>query len=87
MVGKTNAVTAREAYAYIKATYTAGLICTATNGTKTITAPNTLGVYVFGIPEPNQTPEIWTVNATNGSNTSSETVSITSRYQIETVSL
>lgn len=87
MVGKTNAVTSNKAYAYIKVTYSSGLACSATNGVINISAPDTSGTYVFNIPTPATSPETWTINATDGTTSKSQTVSISSQYQIETVSL
>lgn len=65
-----------EVYAAISVTYPAGSVCTATNGTITLTAADTSGQVVFGIPEPNATPEEWTISCTDGSNSDSQTADI-----------
>ena len=92
MVGRTNVggggggivVTV---WAYIGVTYPAGSVCTATNGTLTLTADGTSGMYVFSIPEPSITPETWTVSCTDGTRNKSATVSISYQYQVEVVAL
>ena len=76
-----------EIYALIKVTYPSGSTCMATNGTTTLTAENTSGQVVFGIPEPASTPETWTVSCSSGSNSASTNVSISSSGQIENVTL
>ena len=76
-----------EIYALIKVTYPAGSTCTATNGTTMLTAENTSGQVLFGIPEPASTPETWTVSCTNGTNSDSKTITITIYGQTEEVEL
>ena len=76
-----------DVYAFIVCTYPAGSTCTASNGTKTLTTPDTSGSVVFDIPTPSSTPESWTVTATNGGNTATETVSITYDGQSVSVNL
>lgn len=76
-----------DTYAFIIVTYPAGSTCTASNGTTTLTAPDTSGSVVFDIPTPSSTPESWTVTSTNGVNTATETVSITYDGQSESVNL
>ena len=76
-----------DVYAFIICTYPAGSTCTASNGTKTLTAPDTSGSVVFDIPTPSSTPESWTVTATNGVNTAAETVIITYDGQSVSVNL
>ena len=89
MVGRINVgggvVTA--AWAYIAVTYPAGSTCTATNGTTTLTAQGTSGLYVFQIPEPTTTPETWTVTCTDGTKTKSATVEISTQYSATNVAL
>lgn len=92
MVGRTNVgggggEIVVTAWAYIGVTYPAGSVCTATNGTLTLTADGTSGVYVFSIPEPSITPETWTVSCTDGTKNKSATVSISYQYQVEVVAL
>lgn len=83
MVGRINVGggVATAAWAYIAVTYPAGSTCTATNGTITLTAQGTSGLYVFQIPEPLTTPETWTVSCTDGTHTKTTNVSISTQYQ------
>jgi hypothetical protein len=74
-------------FAAIGVTYPAGSTLTCANGTKTLTAKNTSGQWVFAIPEPKSLPETWTVTSTDGTNTKSESVSITKEGQFESVTL
>ena len=76
-----------DTYAFIIVTYPAGSTCTASNGTRTLTAPDTSGSVVFDIPTPSSTPESWTVTSTDGVNTATETVSITYDGQSTSVNL
>ena len=69
--------------ATINITYPAGSTCTATDGTTTLTAPNTSGVWTCVVPNAGN----WTVTATNGTQTKSSTVSITTYGQSASVSL
>lgn len=89
MFGYTNAGggAASTAWAYIGVTYPSGSTCTATNGSITLNAQGTSGSYVFQIPQPSSTPETWTVSCTNGSKSKSETVSISTQYQVVLVTL
>ena len=89
MVGRINVGggVVTTAWAYIAVTYPAGSTCTATNGTTTLTAQGTSGLYVFQIPEPTTTPETWTVSCTNGTRTSTAQVEISTQYSAATVSL
>ena len=65
-----------DTYAFIIATYAAGATCTASNGTITLTAPDTSGTAVFAIPTPASTPETWTITQTLAGATGSTTVSV-----------
>lgn len=91
MVGKTNVggggSAIAEPYAYIHVAYTAGATCTATNGLKTLTSPNTSGGVLFLIPEPNALPETWTITLTNGILSKTAQVSITEQYQFKDITL
>ena len=78
---------AAEAFAYIHVTYTAGAVCTATNGSVTLTAPNTSGGVMFAIQEPSSLPETWTIALTNGVMNRSTQVSITAQYQFDDITL
>jgi hypothetical protein len=70
-------------FAALGVTYPAGSTVTCTNGSKTLTAKTTSGQWVFAIPEVGT----WTVTSTDGTNTKSQSVSITSEGQLETVTL
>lgn len=70
-------------FAAIGVTYPAGSTLTCTNGTKTLTAKTTSGQWVFAIPKAGT----WTVTATDGTNTKSQSVSITSEGQFESMAL
>lgn len=74
-------------FAAIGVTYPEGSTCTCTNGAKTLKAKNTSGQWVFVIPEPKTLPETWTVTATDGKNTKSQSVSITKECQLESIKL
>ena len=70
-------------FAAIGVTYPEGSTCTCTNGTKTFTAKNTNGEWAFSIPSTGT----WTVSCTDGTNTKSQSVSITKEGQFESVVL
>ena len=70
-------------FAAIGVTYPEGSTCTCTNGTKTLKAKTTSGQWVFAIPEAGT----WTVTATDGTNTKSESVNITAEGQSVNVEL
>lgn len=72
-----------ELFAAIGVTYPVGSTVTCTNGTKTLTAKTTSGQWVFAIPEAGT----WTVTATDGTETASETVEITAEGQSASVEL
>lgn len=76
-----------SAWAYIAVTYPAGSTCTATNGTTTLTAQGTSGLYVFQIPQPATTPETWTVTCTDGTRTRNAQAEISAQYQNVVISL
>lgn len=69
-------------YAVIAVSYPAGSVCTCSNGTKTLKARNTSGKALFNV-----STGTWTVTATDGSRTTSKTVSITAEGQSESVTL
>ena len=85
MNGRTNAKngSGSKAFAAISVTYPAGSTCTCTDGTKTLKLKSTSGQGFFLIPY----AATWTVTATNGTNTKSESVSITTKGSIENVVL
>lgn len=70
-----------EAYAFIVATYPAGSVCTCSRSGVTLTAPGTGGYCVFRVPSAG----VWTLSATDGTQTKSRNVSITQEGQRETV--
>lgn len=74
---------AGKLYAAIGVEYPAGSACTCTNGTKTLKAKDTSGKWVFAIPEAGK----WTVTATDGTNSKSVDVEITTQGQSEKVVL
>ena len=69
-------------FAIISVTYPDGNICTCSNGTKTLKARDTSGKALFNV-----SAGTWTVTATDGSRTTSKSVSITSEGQVESVAL
>ena len=69
--------------ATINVTYPAGSTCTATDGTTTLTAPDTSGTWVCVVPNTGT----WTVSCTNGDKTKSKSVNITTEGQAENVTL
>lgn len=70
-------------FAAIGVTYPEGSTLTCTNGTKTLKAKTTTGQWVFAIPEAGT----WTVTATDGTETDSQAVSITTEGQFSSVEL
>lgn len=70
-------------YAVIGVTYPAGSTCTCTDGTKTLTLKNTSGQGIFIIPY----AATWTVTASDGTNTKSQSVEITTEGQSVSVTL
>lgn len=81
MVGKTNV--ALSLFAAIGVTYPAGSTVTCANGSTTLKAKTTSGQWVFAIPKAGT----WTVTATNGTSTKSQSVSITKEGQFEVIGL
>ena len=69
--------------ATIHVTYPAGSTCTATDGTTTLTAPDTSGTWDCVVPNAGT----WTLEITNSTYTASNAVSITADGQTESVSL
>lgn len=76
-----------DVFAFILATYPSGSTCSATNGTTTLSASDTSGFFVFKIPTPASVPETWTVTSTDGTDTASTTVVISTEGQSESVEL
>lgn len=69
--------------ASIVVTYPAGSTLTCTLGSRVMTAKDTSGKWVFGLPSTGT----WVVAATNGDKTKSQTVEITTEGQVESVTL
>ena len=69
--------------ASIKVTYPAGSTCTCSKGGEVLTAPNTSGSHTFTVTSAGT----WTVKATDGSKTASESVSISASGQNKSVVL
>lgn len=72
-----------KAFAVIGVTYPEGSTCTCSDGTKTLKLKDTSGQGIFLIPY----AATWTVAATDGTNTKSESVEITSEGQSKSVSI
>lgn len=72
-----------DVYAFIVATYPAGSVCTASSGSTTLTAGDTSGSWVFKIPAAGT----WTVTSTDGTDTASAPVVISTEGQSESVTL
>lgn len=83
MIGETNVGSGAKAFALIGVTYPAGSTCTCTGGAKTLKLKDTSGQGIFIIPY----AATWTVTATNGTNTKSQTVEITAEGQSFSVTL
>lgn len=77
------AVTMAFFSATISVTYPAGSTVTCSDGTTTLTATTTTGRDTFDIPNAGT----WTIKAVSGSSTASESVSITTSGQAESVTL
>lgn len=69
--------------ATISITYPAGSTCTCSDGTTTFTAPDTTGVWECIVPNAGT----WTISCTDGTDSTEETVEITTDGQSESVEL
>lgn len=69
--------------ATINITYPSGSTCTCSDGSTTFTAPDTSGTWACVVPNAGT----WTVSCTNGTESTSETVKITTDGQTATVEL
>ena len=69
--------------ASIVVTYPAGSTCTCTLGSRVLTAKDTSGKWVFGLPSTGN----WVIKATSGSKSKSKTVEITAEGQVKTVTI
>ena len=69
--------------ASIVVTYPAGSTLTCTLGSKVLTAKDTSGKWVFGLPSMGN----WVIKAVSGSKSKSKTVSITAEGQVKNVTL
>ena len=84
MYGRTNAGGGSgKIFAFIFATYPVGSTFTATDGSRTLKLKDTSGYGAFYVPYAGT----WTVTATDGTETASETVEITSEGQNVSVEL
>lgn len=72
-----------DTYAFIIVTYPAGSTCTATDGTTTLTAPDTSGSWVCKVPNAGT----WVITSTNGTYTKTANVVISTEGQRETVTI
>lgn len=70
-------------FAVIGVTYPAGSVCTCTKGTKTYKAKDTSGLALFAVPEVGD----WTVSCTDGTQTASKTVTISTDGEAVNVTL
>ena len=69
--------------ASIVVTYPAGSTCTCTLGSRVLTAKDTSGKWVFGLPSTGN----WVIKAVSGSKSKSKAVSITAEGQVKNVTL
>ena len=79
----THNVVATFFSANINITYPVGSVCTATSGSYSYTAPDTFGAWNLAVP----VPGTWTITCTDGTDTATSTVNITTAGQTESVSL
>ena len=83
-IGRTNCGAGGvKPFAAISATFPSRSICTCSDGLKTLNAKNTDGLYLFSIPYSGT----WIVSATDGEQTASETVEISTKGQSVTIAL
>lgn len=86
MIGRTNVGGGGgggTAFAYIRVTYPTGGTVRCTDGRKSFVAQDTSGLYVFGVPY----AATWTVTVAVDGTTVSQSVTITSMYQVENIVL
>lgn len=69
--------------ATINITYPAGSTCTCSDGTTTLSAPDTSGTWACIVPNTGT----WTISCTNGEDSTGKTVAITADGQTENVAL
>lgn len=74
---------AADAYAVIAVIYPEGSTCTCSNGSEVLELDNTIGYGFFLVPEASE----WIVTSTDGTNSKSQSVSITSEGQFESVKI
>ena len=70
-------------FAIIAVTYPAGSVCTCTNGTRILKAKDTSGKVLFNVPSTGT----WTVSCTNGTESTGNSVTITSETQAKIIEL
>lgn len=83
MIGRTNAGGVGKLFSVIAVSYPAGSVCTCTDGTKTLKAKDTSGKALFNVPSAGT----WTVICTDGTDTASQPVTITTAGQAESIGL
>ena len=83
MPGNIYVLGGTKLFAAIGVTYPAGSTVTCTNGATVLKAKTTTGEWVYAIPKAGT----WTVTATNGTETASEAVSITTEGQSAKIEL
>lgn len=81
--GQNESVTLEYFKAYITVTYPEGSTCTCSDGNTTLTAPTTTGSWLCKVPNAGT----WTVTATDGSDSDSEDVIITTDGESQSVTL
>ena len=62
----------KDVYAVIITTYPEGSVCTASNNGTILTASDTSGKYIFGLPNGGN----WTVSCTDGTKSNSEVIEV-----------
>lgn len=84
MIGITNSGGGGvKLFAVIGVTYPAGSVCTCTKGTKSYKAKNTSGLALFAVPNVGD----WTVSCTDGTDTATQTVTISAEGQAKILEL
>lgn len=73
----------QKVVAAITVNYPSGSTCTCTLGSRVLTAKDTSGRWVFGLPSTGS----WIVKATDGADTATQTVTITAEGQVATETL
>lgn len=82
-IGRVNTGGGGKLFAIIAVTYPEGSVCTCTKGTKTYKAKDTSGLALFAVPEVGD----WIVSCTDGTQTASKTVTISTDGESANVAL